>query len=78
MPRLWPMILPSQEGTYGPGDAAASASAAEGYSSPIDVICATKAIARSFGAEQRATPQATPAGSPNLRTRTTFAGLVQN
>jgi hypothetical protein len=53
---------------------AASASAAEGYSSPIHVICATNATARSLCAEQRAKPQAKPAGSPDPRTRTTSAG----
>src|SRR4029434_7189841 len=49
---------PLAGGDAWPGDAAASASAAESYSAPIRVICATSATARSLPAERRGKPQA--------------------
>ena len=66
-------MSPSQEGTHGPGDAAASASAVEDYSAPIRVIGAISATARSLGAGRRGKPNARPAGSLGRRTTTTSA-----
>src|SRR5262245_64679049 len=67
------MMSPLEGGDAWPGDAAASASAAEGYSAPIRVIGIISATAHSLGAGRRGKPNARPAGSLVRRTTTTSA-----
>src|SRR5262249_46182413 len=67
------MMSPLEGGDAWPGDAAASASAAEGYSAPIRVIGIISATAHSLGAGRRGRPNARPAGSLVRRTTTTSA-----